>query len=148
MIEKLKKHWYLWFLFISIICFIINHFYYKSWSTNPYYKEVIRKCLVIGKEIQQYNASNNRAPNLKYKYIIICNYEGNIFQVEVGINTYYKSNINDVIYFNISKHYILDGENGGPEIYKIISIIGIISIIVFLIIIVSSKIGQNNKPFY
>lgn len=144
---KLRKHWYLWFLIISIICFIISHFYYKIWSTNSYYKEVSTKCIVIGKEIQQYNAGNNSALNINYRYIIICKYEGTIFQMEVGINTYYKSNINDAIYFNLSKQYIQDGSNGGPAIYIIILLTGIGSLIAFPIMRLAYKIQENNRPF-
>ncbi len=103
MTQKLKDHWYWTFGILSILCFTMAYKQYQSDKTNPYYQQVSRKCVVIEKHIEQYNASDNRVIDLRNKMVLICKSEGVIFPVNVSTNDYYRTNPKDTVYFTLSK---------------------------------------------
>lgn len=106
--QKIVKHWYWIFAILSIASFILAYRQYKLDEVNPYYQKSSRRCVVIEKYIEQYNANNSRVLDLRNKMILICKTEGIIFPVNVNTFTFYQLNVKDTVYFTLSEQDMYD----------------------------------------
>lgn len=100
---KIKKNNYITsiIILIAIFCFYKSYVLYKD--DEYLYKERIYKCLIKEKFTEQYNATYNaRMFDLRTRYMFICESENNVFEVKVNRVVYHTTNINSIVYFNLS----------------------------------------------
>lgn len=116
--KKVLDNWYYIFLVLAVSFSIFTYGEYKANLIDPYYKKASRKCIVIDKVIEQYNANgSSRYVDLRNKMLLICKSEGVIFPVNVNTNTFYRLQVKDTVYFTLTKQEMSESkeERKGPN---------------------------------
>lgn len=83
---------------LSVTLCVIYHNKYSIW-----YEKKLRKCIVVSKYVEQYNATPNmRGVDIRYKNVFVLRSNDYLFKLDVEDRAYYTIPINSIAYFNVS----------------------------------------------